>query len=119
MTPDRSRIGPREGMSFEQRECFSLLLELSVAFEGRAERVYLVGGWAVYVLTEVFMEQRGGRPFRHRESLDIDLAVGSPSITAEEAAATTDTLRALGYEGSESLRWHRQRARNVSTILRQ
>ena len=108
MTPDPPRIEPHEGLPLEQRECFSLLLELGVAFKGRAERVCLMGGWAVYALTEAFMEQRGGRPFRHRGSLDIDLAIGSPTATAEEAAATAEALRALGYEGPESFRWHRQ-----------
>ena len=108
MTPDPPRIEPHEGLPLEQRECFSLLLELGAAFEGRAERVCLIGGWAVYALTEAFMEQRGERPFRHRGSLDIDLAFGSRSATLEEATATADTLRALGYEGPESFRWHRQ-----------
>jgi len=108
MAPDPPRIEAHEKLPIEQRECFSLLLELALAFGGRAERVCLIGGWAIYVLTEAFMDQRGSRPFRHRGSLDIDLAVGSASITAGEAADMAETLRALGYRGPESFRWHRQ-----------
>ncbi len=108
MAPDPPRIEAHDGLPLEQRECFSLLLELGLAFEGRAERVCLIGGWAIYALTEAFMDRRGSRPFRHRGSLDIDLAVGSASVTPEEAEDMAGTLRTLGYQGPESFRWHRQ-----------
>jgi hypothetical protein len=108
MAPDCPRIEVHDGLPLEQRECFSLLLELTLAFDERAQPVCLIGGWAVYALTEVFMAQRGSWPLRHRGSLDIDLAIGSASVTADEAEAMAATLRGLGYEGPESFRWHRQ-----------
>jgi len=46
-----------------------------------------IGGWAVYALTEVFTRDAKGVPFRHRGSLDVDIALDLQSLTRARRAA--------------------------------
>jgi len=69
--------------------------------------VCLIGGWATYALTEVFLAGARKPLLRHRGSLDVDLAVGLLRISAEEAEALARTLRGAGYHGPESFHWRR------------
>lgn len=101
-------IVAHEGLGPEQRECFSVVLELALALLDWRDRVCLVGGWAIYALTELFLAGGDPAPMRHRGSLDVDIAVGVPGAAEPEAEALASQLAAAGYEGPEGFHWLRR-----------
>lgn len=105
-------------MSSERRECFGVVVEVARILAGVNSQVCLVGGWAVYILTELF-----GRgqflPYhlRHRGSMDVDIAVGWPEMGEEIAEAIAEGLRRAGYEGPKGFQWLREVRPGVSYRL--
>ena len=85
-----------------------MLVELAQVLEGSWENLCVVGGWAVYMLTEMFLGQRGDVPLRHRGSMDVDIGLGSHQVSAEQAEALASALAAAGYLGPQSFHWLRQ-----------
>ena len=76
-----------------------------------ADELCLIGGWAVYALTETFLREARNAPFRHRGSLDVDIALGSPALTPSKARDVAERLLGAGYvppgEGQPPFRWYR------------
>jgi hypothetical protein len=98
-------IEAHKGLSLEARECLGALVAVAKTLSPWAERVCLVGGWAVYAVTEAFLAGVPDPPLHHRGSLDVDLALGWPELTAADAETITRTLTSAGCRAKEAFRW--------------
>ena len=91
----------------EERECMAFLVDVAETLTEWNERLCLIGGWAVYVLTEVFQTGQVYPALRHRGSRDVDLSLSFPLIGETEANRVAVRLESAGYQCQESFRWIR------------
>lgn len=100
-------ISGHERLPLRARHCLGVLVEVCRVIEPWQDEFYLIGGWAVYALTEVFLQGQARPPLRHRGSMDVDISFAWPTLTAGKAQAVAAGLRAGGYEGPNRFRWRR------------
>ncbi len=103
-------IEAHDGLSRDCRECLGVVAEVAQVLNPWQESVCLIGGWAVYALTEMWLQGREHPPLHHRGSLDVDIALAWPDITARQADEVFKALLAAGYESTGSFRLTRQTA---------
>lgn len=89
------------------RECLEFLVEAANDLGADEDRFCLIGGWAVYALTEVFQAAKTRITVRHRGSLDVDLSLAVPRLSAAAADRLRGRLEKAGYVRRSSFRWRR------------
>lgn len=104
-----SVLEAHEGLGKRERECFGVVVELAEVLQPWTEWV-VVGGWAVYLLSEMFAQHTGDVALGHCGSIDVDIAVGWPGITEDVAEEMANALRAAGYVGPDGFHWYRPSA---------
>ena len=110
---DRPVVRAHERLDRRRRDCFGVLVELAQVLEGSWENLCVVGGWAVYMLTEVFLGQGEDVPLRHRGSMDVDIGLGTAQVSVQQGEALASALRGAGYIGPEGFRWLRRSRENT------
>lgn len=93
-------------LPLQQRECYSVVLELGVLLQETLPDFCLVGGWAVYALTEYHQRRSADASVRHRGSMDVDVAVGW--AVPERIEQMVRLLRSSGYVGPDRFQWFRE-----------
>jgi len=71
-------VEAHSGLMPATRECLEFLVEAANDLGADEDRFCLIGGWAVYALTEVFQATKTRATVRHRGSLDVDLSLAVP-----------------------------------------
>lgn len=91
----------------DEKHCLGVLVETALLLRDPEAPTYLIGGWAAYVLTEVFVSRLREPPLRHRGSVDVDVAWASDGLGPLQATRIVDRLRTAGFENPEGFRWTR------------
>ncbi|HCU34376.1 MAG TPA: hypothetical protein DGT21_02705 [Armatimonadetes bacterium] len=103
-------ISAHANLDDRTRRCLGVVAEVWQTLHAHLDALCLIGGWAVYALSEA-SGLTGTRTLpRHRGSLDVDIALAWSELSAATAALVAEKLKAAQYieppEGS--FRWSRQ-----------
>lgn len=99
-------IEAHHALSKATRTCKGVVAEVAKILKPWHDEYCLIGGWAVYALTEIWAVELEP-PLRHRGSLDVDIAIGWPEIDENGADAVVSALLEAGYLDTESFRLKR------------
>ena len=67
-----ARIEAHQGLPARARHCLGVVVEVCQLLTPWRHEFCLIGGWAVYALTEVYLQGQAQPPLRHRGSMDVE-----------------------------------------------
>lgn len=103
-------IEAHDGLTDRAKRCIGIVAEVWQTLNEHVDGLCLIGGWAVYALSEASGVTGTSTLPHHRGSVDVDIALAWSELSEITAGVVAERLRNSGYvePTAPSFRWLRQ-----------